>query len=137
MKKIYNSSGIEVKRPIMGVCPTCGFWKCSGYQHCLRCGQPLRFNSIEWDIEHYVEQYKNLEEEIAALDGICIEERKRLGIDENTPSLAERRSQILSGVNVTEFDVEALHQGNLVKILPNGQHRLIYEGINLNEYDVK
>lgn len=134
MKKIYNSSGVEVKRPIMGVCPTCGFWKCEGYQHCLSCGQPLRFESYEWDKEHYTEHYKNLEEEIAALDNI-----RASGIftEEPLKPLAQRREEMLSEENATYFDVEELHKGRLVKIHSDGKRELVYSDIDLAKYDVE
>lgn len=132
MGKIYNSSGVEVKRPIMGVCPSCGFWKCGGYQHCLRCGQPLRFESYEWDKAHYKEQYKNVDEEIAALESM-----KLPFVDDSQQPLSERRKEIIAGKDITVFDVAELHKGNLVKIHPDGQRELMYEGVNLKDYDVE
>lgn len=110
MKKIYNCSGIEVKRPIMGVCSTCGYWKCGGYQHCLRYRQLLRFNSYEWDSEHYSEIYRTLDEEIAALDSTNI---RNVFTGEPMRPLPERRKEILEGINITEFDMAELHKADL------------------------
>lgn len=134
MKKIYNSSGEEVKRPIMGVCPTCGFWKCEGYQHCLNCGQPLRFESYEWDKEHYTEHYKSLEEEIAALDSMKLND---IFTDNILKPLSKRREEIRSGQNAVFFDVEELYKGRLVEIHPDGKRELVYSGIDLTQYDIE
>ena len=76
MKKIYNSSGIEVKMAILGpigigyICPECGQPHCCRH-HCLRCGQPLVFD--EWQAEHYKEIYKDVDEECYLVDKQSLE----------------------------------------------------------------
>lgn len=131
MGKIYNSSGIEVKRAIMGICPTCGLGRCGGFTHCLRCGQPLMQE------ESYVEYYKDLDEEIATLDALSPEEKDRLGIDKDTISLKARREQILKGIGVAEYDVKALKEGKLIRIFSNGKPDLYKEDTSGEEYGVE
>jgi len=111
MERIYNSSGVEVKKTIKGVCPTCGLGRCGGFTHCLRCGQPLLYT------EPYVEFYKNLDDEIAAIDALTQEEKTHLGIDIDTMSLKKRREQVLKGIGIVEYDVKALRDGKLFRVL--------------------
>ena len=98
MKKIYNSSGIEVKMAILGpigigyICPECGQPHCCRH-HCLRCGQPLVFD--EWQAEHYHEVYKNVDEECSIVDEKVGDEYNPI-TGEKLPTLSEQRKKLLS-----------------------------------------
>ena len=76
MKKVYNSSGVEVKIAKLGpigigyICPTCGQPHCCR-EHCLRCGQPIVFDESE--LLRYKEHYKNVDEECAIIDKEILE----------------------------------------------------------------
>lgn len=99
MKKIYNSSGIEVKMAIQGpigigyICPECGQPHCCRH-HCLRCGQPLVFD--EWQAEHYQEIYKNVDEECCLVDKLSLERGLTDSLtDEPVKPLSEIRKEML------------------------------------------
>lgn len=98
MKKIYNSSGIEVKMAILGpigigyICPECGQTHCCRH-HCLRCGQPLVYD--EWQAEHYQEIYKDVDEECSIVDA-KIEDEYNPFTGEKLPTLSEQRKMLLS-----------------------------------------
>ena len=106
MKKIYNSSGIEVMPAIWRpdkagfFCSKCGL-KMAVWRHCLRCGQPLYYHP--WEAESYKEVFKDIKEEIEAVDGRGPYTNSLTGKTE--PTLAEKRAQVLAGINIEEIEV--------------------------------
>ena len=96
MKKIYNSSGVEIKMAILGpltegyICPSCGQNHCFRH-HCLRCGQPLVYN--DWQAENYVEIYENVDEECKKVDDSRMVDRNPI-TNEAIPSLSEIRKKL-------------------------------------------
>ena len=107
MKKIFKSSGIEVRPAIWRpdkagfFCASCGF-RMAAWHHCLRCGQPLYYHP--WEAEEYKEVFKNVEEEIEAVDARGPYTNPLTGEAETT--LAEKRAQILKGINVEEIEIQ-------------------------------
>lgn len=100
MKKIYNSSGVEVKMAIQGpigigyICPECGQSHCCRH-HCLRCGQPLIYD--EWQAEHYKEIYKNIDEECSLVDKESLEKGLTDSLTgEPVKPLSEIREELLN-----------------------------------------
>lgn len=90
-----NNNERKIKLAYLGpmalgyICPTCGMPHCK-YEQCLRCGQPLAYNSDESD---YVRRFKNVDEECRIRDA---EQAKEIDIftSKERETLTEFRKRI-------------------------------------------